>query len=292
MLIMVITVKVLKRLTKSRSEKERNNYKMTKLKQVPAWQHLLKYKPLLKELVVRDLKVKYRRSFLGYLWSLLNPLLMMAVMTVVFSFMFRSNIENFPLYLICGNTLWGFFSESTTMAMNSVLGNGALIKKVYIPKFIFPVSRVLSSFVTMSFSLVAILIVMVVTGTPFRLPLLLFPIPMFLLLVFCTGIGMVLSALAVYFRDIMHLYGVITMAWMYATPIFYPLDPEVLPMQIIPVIKMNPMYHYINFFREIVIYGNVPGVFTWAACIVSALFSLGIGLVIFRKMQKNFILYL
>ena len=255
-------------------------------------QHLVRYKPLLKELVVRDLKVKYRRSFLGYLWSLLNPLMMMVVMTVVFSFMFRSNIENFPLYLICGNTLWAFFNESTTMAMNSVLGNGALIKKVYIPKFIFPVSRVLSSFVTISFSLVAILIVMVVTRTSFHLPFLLFPVPMIFLLVFCTGIGMVLSALAVYFRDIMHLYGVITMAWMYATPIFYPLDPEVLPQQIIDLIKLNPMYHYINFFRQIVIYGNVPGINTWFACIASAVVSLLVGLMIFRKLQKNFILYL
>lgn len=255
-------------------------------------QHFMRYKPLLKELVIRDLKVKYRRSFLGYLWSLLNPLMMMVVMTVVFSFMFRSNIENFPLYLICGNTLWSFFNESTTMAMNSVLSNGALIKKVYIPKFIFPVSRVLSSFVTMSFSLVAILIVMIATKTPFNLPILLFPIPMMFLLTFCTGIGMILSALAVYFRDIMHLYSVITMAWMYATPIFYPLDPEVLPQQIIDLIKLNPMYHYINFFRQIVIYGDVPGINTWFACIASAFVSLLIGLMIFRKLQKNFILYL
>ena len=253
---------------------------------------MLKYRPLMKELVIRDLKVKYRRSFLGYLWSLLNPLLMMAVMTIVFSFMFRSNIQNFPLYLICGNTLWSFFNESTTMAMTSVLGNGALIKKVYIPKFIFPISRVLSSFVTMSFSLVAILVVMIITRTPFRWPLLLFPIPLFLLLVFCIGIGMVLSALAVYFRDIMHLYGVITMAWMYATPIFYPLDPSVLPQPIINIIKLNPMYHYINFFRQIVLYGTIPGINTWVACTFSALIFLFAGLIIFRKMQKNFILYL
>ena len=262
------------------------------MNQIKAWQHLIKYKPLLRELVVRDLKVKYRRSFLGYLWSLLNPLMMMAVMSVVFSFMFRSNIENFPLYLICGNTLWAFFSESTTMSMHSVLANGALIKKVYIPKFIFPISRVLSCFVTMSFSLIAILIVMVVTRTPFRLPILLFPVPLVLLLVFCMGIGMVLSAFAVYFRDIVHLYGVITMAWMYGTPIFYPLDPEVLPQALIQIIKLNPMYHYINFFRQIVLYGQVPGAGTWIACAVSALISLVIGLAIFRKMQKNFILYL
>ena len=171
-----------------------------------AWQHFLQYKPLLKELVSRDLKVKYRRSFLGYVWSLLNPLLMMCVMTLVFSYMFRFDIPNYPLYLITGQTLWSFFNESTNMSMYSVLQNGALIKKVYIPKFIFPISRVLSSFVTMSFSLAAILIVMVFTKAPFCWTILLFPIPLFFLLLFAMGIGMVLSALSVYFRDITHLY--------------------------------------------------------------------------------------
>mgnify|MGYP003292192949 CR=1 FL=1 len=187
-------------------------------------QRLNKYKPLINELVTRDLKVKYRRSFLGYVWSLLNPLMMMAVMSVVFSYMFRFDIPNYPLYLICGQTLWTFFNESTSMAMTSVLGNGALIRKVYIPKYIFPISRVLSSFVTMSFSLVAILIVMLVTRVPFTWNMLLIPIPLALLLVFCMGVGMVLAAMAVYFRDVLHLYGVVIMAWMYLTPVFYPVS--------------------------------------------------------------------
>ena len=211
-----------------------------------AWRHFLQYKPLLKELVSRDLKVKYRRSFLGYVWSLLNPLLMMCVMTLVFSYMFRFDIPNFPLYLITGQTLWTFFNESTNMSMYSVLQNGALIKKVYIPKFIFPISRVLSSFVTMSFSLAAIVIVMIVTKAPFYWTILLFPVPLIFLLLFATGIGMVLSALSVYFRDITHLYGVVTLAWMYLTPIFYPVSA--LPEEIIPIVQGNPMYSYITFF--------------------------------------------
>ena len=127
----------------------------------------VKYTPLIKELVARDLKVKYRRSLLGYLWSLLNPLLMMAVMNLVFSHVLRSDVGNFPLYLICGQTLFGFFSESSSMAMTSVIWNASLIKKIYIPKYIFPISRIFSSFVTMSFSLVAILIVMIVTRSHF-----------------------------------------------------------------------------------------------------------------------------
>jgi len=255
-----------------------------------AWSHFLKYRPLLKELVSRDLKVKYRRSFLGYVWSLLNPLLMMVVLSVIFSYMFRFDIPNFPLYLICGQTLWTFFSESTTMSMYSVIQNAALIKKVYIPKFIFPLSRVLSSFVTMSFSLASIVIVMLFTKAPFYWTVLLFPVPLFFLLLFATGVGMILSALSVFFRDITHLYSVLTLIWMYLTPIFYPL--EALPEEVVPVIKANPMYYYVTFFRDIVLYGQIPAAELWFNCVVNSLIALCIGFVVFRKLQKNFILYI
>lgn len=249
-----------------------------------------KHKPLINELIIRDLKVKYRRSFLGYLWSLLNPLLMMMVMTIVFSYMFRYDIPNYPLYLITGQTLWGFFNESTNMAMYSVLQNGSLIKKVYISKYIFPISRILSSFVTMSFSLVAIIIVMIFTHAPFHWTILLFPIPLFLLLIFSMGVGLVLSSLSVYFRDITHLYSVITMAWMYCTPIFYPL--EALPEAVSKSIVFNPMYNYITFFRELVLYGTIPGINMWISCVICSAVALTLGLLVFRKLQRNFILYI
>lgn len=251
---------------------------------------LKKYQPLMNELVKRDLKVKYRRSMLGYLWSLLNPLLMMCVMTLVFSYMFRFDIPNYPIYLICGQTLWTFFNESTNMAMDSIFASASLIKKVYIPKFIFPISRIFSSFVTMLFSLISVLIVMLATGSPFHWTILLFWVPLVFLFLFCCGMGMALSALAVRFRDVRHLYSVVTLAWMYATPIFYPLSQ--LPQFAQNLIKLNPMYHYINLFRNLVLYGEIPGPNTWFACMVSALVFLLLGLVIFRKQQKNFILYL
>lgn len=257
---------------------------------IDAFKGFKKYKPLIHELIIRDLKVKYRRSILGYVWSLLNPLLMMLVMTVVFSYMFRYDIPNYPLYLICGQTLWAFFNESTNMAMYSVLQNGALIKKVYIPKYIFPFSRVLSSFVTMSFSLAAIVLVMLFTRSPFHWTILLFPIPLFLLLLFSVGIGFILSALSVYFRDITHLYGVLTMAWMYTTPIFYPI--EALPENIVSIIQYNPMYNYINFFRQLVLYGTIPDLGIWITCIVCSIIALVVGLLVFRKLQRNFILYI
>lgn len=249
-----------------------------------------KFKPLIYELVVRDLKVKYRRSILGYLWSLLNPLLMMTVMTLVFSYMFRFDIPNYPLYLICGQTLFSFFNESTSMAMYSVIQNGALIRKVYIPKYIFPISRVISSFVTMTFSLAAILIVMLVTRSTIYWTILLFPIPLLLLLIFCCGIGLILSSLAVYFRDVTHIYGVVTLAWMYLTPIFYPITA--MPAEMVPVIQANPLYSYITFFRELVLYGTIPQAEMWWTCIGLSAVAMGIGLAVFRKLQRNFILYI
>lgn len=252
--------------------------------------HFKRYKPLIYELVIRDLKVKYRRSFLGYVWSLLNPLLMMGVMSLVFSNVFRFSIPNFPLYLICGQTLFTFFNESTNMAMRSILENGPLLRKVYVPKFIFPMSRILSSFVTMSFSLLAVFIVMIFSQISFSFTVLLFFVPLFFLFIFCCGIGLILAALSVYFRDVTHLYSVVTLAWMYATPIFYPL--EAVSPRIVAIIKLNPLYHYINCFRNLLIYSNIPGPNTWFACIASSLLMLAIGLTVFGKLQRNFILHI
>lgn len=252
-------------------------------------QQYVRYRPLLRELIVRDLKLKYRRSILGYLWSLLNPLLMMTVMTVVFSYMFRFDIPNYPMYLICGQTLWTFFNESTTVAMQSVISNSSLIRKVYIPKFIFPISRVVSSFVTMSFSMAAILVVMIFTGVRVTPAVVLFPVPLMALLLFSMGIGIALSALAVYFRDIVHLYGVLTLVWMYVTPIFYPISA--LPGTVASLLRLNPLYHYITFFREVLLYGTVPALSSWLCCFGFAVASLVLGIGIFRRLQRNFILY-
>lgn len=270
------------RATEAFIEEGRKSFRMEK--------GLKKYMPLMQELVKRDLKLKYRRSVLGYLWSLLNPLLMMLIMTVVFSYMFRFDIPNYPLYLICGQTLFTFFNESTNMAMYSVIQNGLLIKKVYIPKYIFPISKVISSFVTMSFSLVAIVIVMLMTRTPFHLSVLLFWIPLVMLLLFSCGVGMILSALAVQFRDVTHLYGVLTMAWMYLTPIFYPIAS--VPEGVASFIMANPLYMYITIFRDLVLYGVVPSAQTWITGLAVAVLMMGVGIAVFRKMQRNFILYI
>lgn len=251
--------------------------------------NFMKYRNLLKELVMRDIKIKYRRSVLGLAWSLLNPLLMMIVISIVFSQLFRFKIPNYPIYLITGQIMFTFISESTNMAMASITGNASLIKKVYIPKYIFPVAKTLSSFVNLLFSLIAVVIVILVTQVKITWTILLFPIPLLAVLAFAMGIGLILSAYSVFFRDIVHLYGVFLMVWNYMTPIFY---PESLIEKHKILLIANPLYHIIKYFREIILYGTVPSLGLTTACVGTPLAFLLLGMYLFYRKQDKFILYI
>ncbi len=250
----------------------------------------LQYKDLLRELVVRDVKLKYRRSFLGYLWSILNPLLIMIVMTMVFSQMFNRGIDNFPVYLLTGNALFEFMNGATHMSLYSVLDNSALIKKIYVPKYIFTLSRITSSLVDLIFSMGALLLVMLVTRAQFSWYILAFPLVIIPLYFFTCGLGFLLSAANVFFRDIQYIYNAITVAWMYLTPLFYPID--LLPEWLRWLIEhFNPMYYYIQFFRDLVCYGQFTSLRIFAGCWIMAVVMFLIGLGVFKKTQDKFILY-
>lgn len=250
-----------------------------------------RYRFLLQNLVMKDLKVKYRRSVLGILWSVLNPLLMMLVITSVFQFVFKMEIPNFPVYYLTGSLIYNFVSESTSGSMLSVVGAAPLIKKVYIPKYIFPMEKTLFSFINMFFSLIATAIVIVILGdTPYTWTMLLFPIPLLYTLVFAMGLGLILAALNVYFRDVQHLYSVWLTAWMYLTPIIYPLS--ILPGKMQLVVKCNPLYYYVDYFRQVVMYGAVPSLRMNLLCLGMSVGFLALGLWTFKKMQDRFILYI
>lgn len=249
-----------------------------------------KYKGLLWQLVARDLKVRYRKSVLGYLWSLLNPLLTMVVISTVFSYVFRFDIDNFPIYLLTGQILFNFFSEATNQSMDSILQGSGLIKKVYIPKYIFPLSRTLSSFVNLIFSLLAIIIMLFLTKTPFRLTLIAIPIPLIYLLIFTCGVSLILSVFAVYFRDILHIYSVVLTAWMYFTPIFYPISA--LPDLPKKLIFCNPLYHYITYFRQIILEGTIPGFRENIMCCLISGGMFAVGLIVFKNHQDRFSFYI
>ncbi|WP_346663426.1 ABC transporter permease [uncultured Merdimonas sp.] len=250
--------------------------------------NFLAYKELLKELVRRDVKTKYRRSFLGMMWSVLNPLGMMIIMSIVFSHVFRANIENFPVYLMCGQVIFNFFNEASTVAMSSILGNAALIKKVYVPKYLFPMSKVCSCFVNLLTSFIALLIVIVATGTPLSWTVVLLVFPVLYVFLFSLGMGLLLSALVVTFRDLQHLYGVLITAWMYLTPIFYPI--EMLPGWVRTIVSCNPLTCIVQMLREVIMYGQVPGLRLQLMCIAPCAVAMILGLWVFYRQQDKFIL--
>jgi len=254
-------------------------------------QELWKYRDLLKLLVSRNIKLKYRRSVLGYLWSVLNPLLIMIVMTVVFSTMFGRNIENFPVYLFCGQLLFNYMNNSTHQAISSINANASLLKKTYVPKYIFTLSKITSGLVDTVFSLGALLIIMLVTRARFTWTMLLFPVVMLQLYIFCIGLGLFLAQANVFFRDIEYIYNAVTTAWMYLTPIFYPL--EMLPESVRWIVKhLNPMYFYVGQFRDLVYAGTLPGPTIQIAGWTAAIGMLALGIWSFRRSEDKFILYI
>lgn len=254
-------------------------------------QVLYNYRHLIKQLVTKDIKLKYRRSFLGYVWSVLNPLMVMVVMYLVFSRMFRFDIDNYSAYLIIGQTLFTFMTEATNQAIFSITGNGPLLKKVYVPKYVFTLSKVTSSLVNLVFSLGAMIIVFIITRVQFSWAMLFFPVVLMEVYIFSLGLGLFLAEASVFFRDIQYIYNVLTTAWMYLTPIFYPL--EQLPETVQKAIKIfNPMYQYINQFRTISLHQTLPNVQDVAYGFVVAFIFLFIGSWAFIRKQDDFILYI
>ena len=248
------------------------------------------YKDLLYNLVSRDIKVRYRKSFLGMLWTVLNPLLMMIVMTIVFSTLFKSTIDNFPVYFLAGNLIFTLNSEITNNCTYAIIGNASLLKKVYIPKYLFPLSKAGSALVNLMFSLIAMFLVMIILRVPFLPTLLLLPIPIAYAFIFSLGLGLLLSAVTVYFRDIAYFYSVLLLAWNYFTPVFYPI--EILPDFARKLMQLNPLYHYIDYMRNLILHGVVPGITENFVCLLMSVMMLVIGVCVFYRKQDNFILYL
>jgi len=252
---------------------------------------LNKYKYYLGLLVKSDFRKKYRKSILGVLWSFLNPLLTMIVLVFVFSMLFAQSVENFPVYVLSGKLMLTFFTESTTLAMNSVIASEGVIKKVYVPKYIFPVSRVISSLINLLISFIAFILVFIVTGADFYWTMLLIPLPIIYIFVFSLGVAMLLSSMAVFFRDLTYLYGVFTFLLFFLTPIMY-YPPDTIPAQFLGIYGLNPMFQFVQYFRSVAMWNTVPDLWTNLVCIGLALSSLCIGTYVFMKQQDKYILSL
>lgn len=254
---------------------------------------------ILKQLVTRDFKIKYRRSVLGVAWSVLNPLLMMVVMAIVFTSIFaagRNSVipENlYPLYLILGNVTFSVMTESTGQALTSIVGAGGLLKKVRVHRWVFPVQKCLFSLVNFAFSLVAVALVMIWFQVVPTWHILLLPVGLLLLMLFCMGLGLMLSTGTVFFRDFIHLWGVVCTAWSYFTPVFWTTDfiaGMARPLRLF--IYVNPMYNYLQFMRDIFLFHTMPTLYTFGMCAGWALVALAIGYWVFHKYEHKFILYI
>lgn len=250
-----------------------------------------KYRFLLVELVKKGVKLKYRRSYLGLLWTLLEPMLTTAVLTLVFGSMFGNPDPQFPVYILTGRLLYSFFSSATNGAMRSIRTNSGMIKKVYVPKYIYPLSSVLFNFIIFALSLVVLVGSCVVFKVYPTIYMLQAVVPILLLLVTALGVGMILSTLAVFFRDLEYLWSVALMLVMYASAIFYPAERLLKQPGIYGyVLKVNPIYLLIHNFRQ-AIYGHPMNMKFLLASVVFAVVSLIVGLIVFYKKQDEFILY-
>lgn len=250
--------------------------------------NFMRFKPLLSELVSRDIKIKYRRSVLGVLWTLLNPLCMMIILSIVFSNIFKFDIENFPLYVLSGQVIFNFFNDATSSSMTSILFNASLIKKVYVPKYLFVIARIVSSFINLMASFCALLLVMIATRAELHWEMILSIIPLIMLVVFSMGIGLILAALTVRFRDLMHLYAVFTTGLMYLTPVIYPMS--ILPGMIKKIVMINPLTNYLMMFRDVMFNATLPSLGSLLLGFVEMVIALLLGLWIFYKKQDGFIL--
>lgn len=251
-------------------------------------QNFKKFQPLLSELIARDIKIKYRKSVLGVLWTLLNPLFMMIILSIVFMNLFRFDIEYFPVYLLSGQLIFNFYSESTNTSMSAIMDNGPLIKKIYVPKYLFVLSRVSSSTINLLASFTALICVMLAMRVELHYMVLLAPIPLFFLIVFSLGVGLILSAITVKFRDVMHLYSVFVTALMYLTPVIYPMS--ILPEWLEPIVRLNPITNILQMFRNVMLYNTLPDLMSIAMAIVECAVMLSLGLYVFYENQDEFIL--
>jgi len=252
---------------------------------------MLKYSFLLKQLVIRDFKSKYKRSILGIFWSFLNPLLMMGTQYLIFSIIFKNNpIEYFPVYLLIGVIMFNLATEASNQGLTSIVSNANLINKVYVPKYIYTLSKVLSALINFTLSLIPLIIIMLcmkIWPSPYHL-LIIFDF--FLIFIFALGLAMFLATAMVFFRDMQFIWGVFTMMWMYATPIFYSTK-QFEGRTMGTILQLNPMYHYLNYARSVLIYHTSPDLFTYLWCIVCSVLMFTIGAFVFKKNQDKFVLY-
>jgi ABC-type polysaccharide/polyol phosphate export permease len=241
---------------------------------------------LLANLVRRDLTVRYKRSVLGFFWTMLNPLLLMIILSVVFSTVFRFAVKHFEVYFLSAYLGWTFFAQTTTGAMSSLAWNGALMKRVRVPKVIFAFSTVLSGLANLGLSCVPLFAIMFIVGAPLTPALLFLPVSFLILAVFVFGVSLGMSAAAVYFDDVAQMYGVALMGLMYLTPIFYPI--EIIPQKYLWLIRLNPLVYLFELARAPIYKGCMPSLHDVVISAACAVVAMVVGTTVFRRLAPGF----
>jgi ABC-type polysaccharide/polyol phosphate export permease len=257
---------------------------------------LYHYRELIRNLVIRDLKVRYKNSVLGILWSLLNPLLMTLVFTVVFTLMIPSDIENYPVFFMCGFLPWSFFSASVTGATGSIVGNSPLIKKVYFPREILPLAEVLSNLVNFLLALVVLFGMIFVFGMKLTPAVLMLPLIILAEVMFIGGMALFLSTANVFFRDTQHILEIVLLAWFFLTPIFYPItvlpdNAEILGFTVniqLWARRLNPLASLIASYRDVLYRGQPTGLDFFLRTLVTCLAVLVVGYLVFCRFSTVF----
>lgn len=255
---------------------------MIKIKEIYA------YRQMLFSLVKKDLRGRYKASVLGFLWTFINPLLQLVIYTIVFSVIMRSGIENFYLFLFVALVPWLFFSSCLQSGATIVVNNQDLVKKIYFPRIVLPISYVTSSFVNMLLSFIVVFAVLIFSGYGMNFFVLLYlPLVMIIEYILSLGIALISSACTVYLRDLEHILGIVGMAWMYLTPVIYP--PELVPEKYQLIFNLNPMTSIIEAYRDILYYKTPPQMETLLLAMVLGVVVVFIGSFVFNKLQKGFI---
>jgi ABC-2 type transport system permease protein len=253
---------------------------------------LYRYRDLVGALVARELKVRYRRSAIGFMWTMLQPLLMMLVLHTVFSSIFRFKMEmgNYPVYALAGILFWNFFSQSILSSMNSLRGNAQLLQKLPLPKAVFPIATVISGVINLLFALIPLLAILVITKHPLTPALFFLPISILLAALFTLGAGLLLAPLAVFFSDVVELIGVLLSLVMYLTPIFYP--KEIVPENLRWIVRFNPVRSILEVFRDPIYQGEIPPLSHLSVCIGIAVLALVLGSLAFRRSSDRIPFYI
>jgi ABC-type polysaccharide/polyol phosphate export permease len=251
---------------------------------------LFRFRALVWYLAVRDLKVRYRRSSIGFLWSMLQPLLMMTVFLAIFGAAFRADLPGYPVYALSGVLLWNFFQQSVVSSMHTLRGNASILQKMPLPREVFPIAIVVSALVNLALALVPLMGILLATRHPIRPSILFLPVSAAIAAAFTLGLGLLLSPLAIFFTDVVEIVGVLLTVLLYLTPIFYPAS--IVPARFRWILRWNPVRPILEAFRQPIWAGALPPASSIAAAVFVALLALAAGWAGFRRMSDRIPFYL